>query len=345
VSARDKALALLVAVIWGLNFLAVRLALDAFPPFFLAALRYLLVGVPVVLLVPRPRAPWRWLVGYGLGFGALQFGLLFLAIDLGMPTGLSSVVLQMGAPMAIALGAVLLHERPTRQATVGAAVAVAGLALIGWERADGGGPLLPFALTLLAALGWALGSLSSRLAQPDSPLRFSLWMAVVPPIPLLLLSALMEGPATGWQAIDVAVRSAAYTALLALLYIVVFGTVLSAALWSALLKKHPAGVVAPFSMLVPVVGIAAAWVVLDERPSPWSVVGAAAVLAGVALGVLRRTPAAAPASDPYCSVAEGGMSAAPEPCRSDASAWESAAPTLTVVTGPDTKRNAEGGHG
>lgn len=297
-SAKDKTLAILVAVIWGLNFLAVRLALDAFPPFFLAALRYLLVAVPVILFVPRPQAPWRWLVGYGLGFGVLQFGLLFLAIDLGMPAGLSSVVLQMGAPMAIALGALLLHERPTPKATVGAVVAVFGLALIGWERAEGGGPLLPFALTLLAALGWALGSLSSRLAQPDSPLRFSLWMAVVPPVPLLLLSAIMEGPAAGWQALDLAIRSTAYIALLALLYIIAFGTVLSSALWSALLKKHPTGVVAPFSMLVPVVGIGAAWVVLDEQPSPWSIVGAVVVLVGVALGFLRRAPATAPASEP-----------------------------------------------
>ncbi len=288
---RDKGLALVVAVIWGLNFLAVRLALDAFPPFFLAALRYLLVAVPVVLLVPRPRVPWRWLVGYGLGFGVLQFGMLFLAIDLGMPTGLSSVVLQMGAPMAIALGALLLRERPSPQGVLGAGLAVAGLGLIGWERADGGGPFLPFVLTLFAALGWALGSLSSRLAQPDSALRFALWMAVVPPAPLLALSVVMEGPTAGWDATVEAVRTAAVSPLLALAYIVVLGTVVSAALWSALLKRYPAGVVAPFSMLVPVVGMAAAWAVLGERPSPWSLVGAAVVLVGVAVGMRRRVPA------------------------------------------------------
>lgn len=305
-STRDKALAVLVAVIWGLNFLAVRVALDAFPPFFLAALRYLLVAVPVLLLVPRPRVPWRWLVGYGLGFGVLQFGLLFLAIDLGMPTGLSAVVLQMGAPMAILLGVLLLGERPSRAGVAGALLAVLGLVLIGVERVDGGGALLPFVLTLLAALGWALGSLSSRLAQPDSALRFALWMTVVPPLPLLGLSAVMEGPTAGWDAGLAAVRDLAAGPLVALGYIVVLGTVVSAALWSALLKRHPAAVVAPYSMLVPVVGMAAAWVALAERPSALALVGAGAVLVGVAVGTLRRRVAApVPVPEPVLPEAAG----------------------------------------
>lgn len=290
-STRDKLLAVLVSIIWGLNFLAVRVALDAFPPFFLAALRYLLVAVPVLLFVPRPRVPWRWLVGYGLGFGVLQFGLLFLAIDLGMPTGLSAVVLQTGAPMAVVLGVVLLGERPSRRAVVGASIAVAGLVLVGIERAEGGGPFVPFALTLLAALGWALGSLSIRLAQPSSALRFALWMTVVPPVPLLALSAVMEGPTTGWVATADVVRGGTVAPLVALAYIVVLGTVVGAALWSSLLMRHPAAVVAPFSMLVPVVGMAAAWLVLKERPSAVAVIGAAAILLGVTVGMMRRAPA------------------------------------------------------
>jgi drug/metabolite transporter (DMT)-like permease len=102
---RDRLLAGLVAVLWGLNFLAVRIGLDHFPPFFLAALRYLVLAVPVVLFVPRPGLSVRWLLGYGLGFGTVQFGLLFLAIDIGMPAGLSSVVIQASAPLTVLLGA------------------------------------------------------------------------------------------------------------------------------------------------------------------------------------------------------------------------------------------------
>ena len=202
-TARDRMLAALVAVFWGLNFLAVRIGLDHFPPFFLAALRYLVLAVPVVLFVPFPDVRLRWLLGYGLGFGAFQFGLLFLAIDMGMPTGLSSVVVQASAPLTVLLGALLLSERVSGRGLVGIGLAVLGMVAIGVDRAQAT-TLLPMALTLLAALGWALGNLSSRLARPSSPLRFALWMSVVPPVPLLALSAAMEGPTTGWVALGAA---------------------------------------------------------------------------------------------------------------------------------------------
>lgn len=278
-------LAALVAVFWGLNFLAVRIGLDHFPPFFLAALRYLVLAVPVVLFVPFPDVRLRWLLGYGLGFGAFQFGLLFLAIDMGMPTGLSSVVVQASAPLTVLLGALLLSERVSGRGLVGIGLAVLGMVAIGVDRAQAT-TLLPMALTLLAALGWALGNLSSRLARPSSPLRFALWMSVVPPVPLLALSAAMEGPTTGWVALGAALGPQGWPGLAALAYIVLLGTVAGSGIWTALLKRYPAGMVAPFSMLVPVVGIAAAWLVLSERPSVLALAGAALVIAGVGVGTL-----------------------------------------------------------
>ncbi|NUP17921.1 MAG: EamA family transporter, partial [Streptomyces sp.] len=191
-SVRDRSLAAFVALLWGLNFLAVRIGLDHYPPFFLSALRFVVLAVPVVLFVPRPKAPLRWLVLYGLGFGALQFGLLFLAIDQGMPSGQASVVVQAAAPFTMLLGAALLGERISRRQLGGIALAVLGMTVIAVERARSAA-LLPLLLTVLAALGWALGNIASRQARPDHPLRFALWMAVVPPVPLLALSAVMEG--------------------------------------------------------------------------------------------------------------------------------------------------------
>jgi drug/metabolite transporter (DMT)-like permease len=177
--------------------------------------------------------------------------------------------------------------------------------------------LLPVSLTVLAALGWALGSLSSRLARPASPLRFALWMAVVPPLPLLALSAALEGPGASWQAVRTSWQRDALPALGALLFIVVLGTVVSSAMWSHLLARHPASTVAPFSMLVPVVGMAAAWAFLGEEPSPATLVGGALVLAGVVVGTLqwRRagaadTPPAAPPAEPPATAGVGGSTRA-----------------------------------
>lgn len=298
VTTRDRLLALLVAVLWGLNFLAIRVGLDHFPPFFFAALRFLVLAVPVLLFIPRPAVRWRWLLLYGTGFGTLQFAFLFLALASGMPTGLASLVLQASAPLTVLLGAVLLHEHVSLRQLLGISLAALGMTVIAWDRAATAA-LLPVLLTLLAALGWAMGNLGNRLAEPDSSLRLTLWMTTVPPLPLLALSALVEGPTAGWEATARIFSPTGWPGLAALVYTVLLGTLAGTGIWTALHSRYPAGVVAPFSLLVPVVGMAAAWAALGEVPSPVSVLGGVVVIAGVLLGLPRRyEPAPAAVREP-----------------------------------------------
>lgn len=281
---RDRCLAVVVAVLWGANFIAIHVGLEHFPPVFLAGLRMLVLAVPTVLLVPRPRVPLRWLVGYGLGFGTVQFLFLFLGMYAGMPTGLASLVLQASGPFTLVLGALLLRERVTRRQWAGIGVAVAGLASIALVRAQSAA-LLPVALTLLGALGWAAGNLCNRLAQRDgtavNPLHLTLWMTVVPPVPLLAASAAVEGPATGWIATADTLTWDGLPGLGALVYLSVVATALAAGIWTALMRRYPAGLVAPHSLLVPVVGMTLAMVLLGERPSTVELVAGVVVVGGV----------------------------------------------------------------
>lgn len=280
---RDRLLALTVAVLWGLNFPAIHLSLEQFPPFFLVALRFAVLAVPTLLLVPRPRVRVRWLIGYGVGFGVLQFAFLYLAMDAGMPTGLASLVLQASAPFTVLLGAVWLRERITARQAVGVAVAICGLGGIAALRAGSGAAagLLPVVLTLCGGLGWAFGNVSSRQAHPDSPLRFMLWMSVVPPLPMLALSLVVDGPAAIGRSLTTLGTATGAWALAGLAFTVLVATVVGSGIWTALLARHPSGVVAPFSMLVPVVGIGASWAFLHERPSPAELALGALAVTGV----------------------------------------------------------------
>jgi drug/metabolite transporter (DMT)-like permease len=286
----DRLLAALVAVLWGANFLAIHVGLQHFPPLFLAALRFAVIALPTVLFVPRPQVRLRWLLGYGLGFGTLQFLFLFVAMDVGMPTGLASLVLQASAPFTVVLGAVLLRERLTVRQGIGIGLAVLGLAAIAVSRAQTAA-LVPVLLTLAGALGWALGNLCSRLAAPPIPLHLTLWMSVVPPVPLLAASWVVEGPAAGWDALRAAVTPSGLPGLLAVAYIAVLATVLGSGIWTALMRRHPAGVVAPWSLLVPVVGMGLAALVLRERPSAVELVAAVVIVGGVVLGTPRTVRA------------------------------------------------------
>ncbi len=268
---------------WGVNFLAIHLSLQQFPPLFLVVLRFTLLAVPTILFVPRPDVPLRWLIGYGLGFGVIQFTFLYTGMAAGMPTGLASLVLQASGPFTLALGAVLLRERVRLVQWAGIALAVLGMALVGFSRA-GTAQLWPFVLVLVGALGWALGNLSSRLAKPAKPLHLAMWMSVVVPVPMLALSLVVEGPRAIGHSLATSLSAAAVPAWAGLVYTVVIATVAGSGVWTWLLARHPAGVVAPFSMLVPVVGILTAAIVLGERPNLLEYVGGAIVVTGVIVG-------------------------------------------------------------
>ncbi|GAB2476759.1 EamA family transporter [Xylanimonas ulmi] len=293
---RHRLIAVAVAVLWGLNFVAIDATLDQFPPLLAVALRFAVIAVPTVLLVPWPRVPVRWWLLYGAGFGVLQFLFLYAGMAAGMPAGIASLVLQCSAPFTVLLGAALLREPLRARQLVGVAVAVAGLVVVGRERWAAAG-LAPFLLVIAGGLGWAFGNLGNRLAvasAPDvKPLRLVLWMSVVPPVPMAAASLAFEGPTAIAASFTTLGSRTGALALGGLAYTVLLGTLLGSGLWTALMARHPAGRVAPYSMLVPVVGVTAAWLALGETPSVGELAGSALVVAGVLWAGRRAAPKSA----------------------------------------------------
>jgi len=105
------ALAVLVAAIWGLNFVVIEVGLEDFPPLLLSALRYALAALPLIVLGGMPALRWRWVLAVGVAIGVVKFSLLFIGMDVGMPAGLASLVLQAQALFTVVLAAVVLRER------------------------------------------------------------------------------------------------------------------------------------------------------------------------------------------------------------------------------------------
>jgi len=286
-SPRDRLLAVLVAVCWGLNFPATALALDHFPPFFMVALRFALIAIPTVLFVPRPQIEFRWLLGAGLGIGLLQFAFLYAGMAAGMPSGLASLVLQASAPFTVLIAGIWLRERITPRQAAGIAIAVLGLAAIAVHRAQVAA-LLPVILTLCGALGWAIGNISTRKAEAPNPFRLTLWMSVVPPVPMLALALLVEGPERIGDSLATSFTLDALPAVLGLLYIVLIATLVGYGIWGGLLKRNPSSVVAPFSMLVPVVGVLASWLAFGEVIDQVELIAGIFVVGGVLFASTRR---------------------------------------------------------
>jgi O-acetylserine/cysteine efflux transporter len=122
-SPRDLALTLAVVAVLGYTFVPIKVALREVPPFTLVALRFLLAAVPMVFFVRRPAMPWRDVALYGFAIGVCQFGLLFLGIKLGMPAGLSSLVIQIQVFFTIGLAVAFSGDHLHRHNMIGAAIA------------------------------------------------------------------------------------------------------------------------------------------------------------------------------------------------------------------------------
>lgn len=275
---RHVLLAVLVAVGWGVAFVATRIGLDGFTPSQLAALRFAVAALPAVALA-RPPLPWGSLAAVGLALFAGQFLLQFTGIALGMPAGLAAIVVHTQALFTVAFAAMALGERPTRRQLAGILLAAAGLGAIA-TTVGADLTAVGLALTLLSAVSWAIGNvLLKRLPQVDL-LALVVWLSLVPPLVAMPLSAALDGPA----ALPAAMWTASWRGWAAVVYLGMVATVGAYAGWSHLLRIYPAAAVAPFSLLVPFVAAGAAALVLGERFGPRRLCGMALVLAG--LGVI-----------------------------------------------------------
>src|SRR4051812_35052812 len=173
---RHALLAVAVAATWGLNFVIIDVGLEEVPPLLLCAARFALVAVPLVFFVPRPPIPWRLLAGIGVALGVVKFGLLFTSMDVGMPAGLASVVLQAQAPFTLLLAAAVIRERPSGPQVAGLLTALGGIAVIA-AQGDGGVTAAGLTLCVAAAAAWSVANLLMKKASGAEPLPLMVWIS------------------------------------------------------------------------------------------------------------------------------------------------------------------------
>ena len=274
-------LALLVAIIWGINFIFVKFSLEVFSPLLLCALRFILASIPAVFFIKPPAVPFKMVILYGLVVFALQFSLVFIGMNVGMTPGMASIIMQAQVFFSLFFAVFFLGEKPNIGQVVAAVIAFTGIGLVAMHF-DTNISLLGFICILAAAAALGVGNLITKKMNRVNMMALVVWGCFVASIPTLILSLLIEGP----DSIVYSYHHLTWLSTTSLLYIVFVSTWIGYGVWNWLLSRYSVGVVVPFALLVPVFGLLSSVLILGEPFQLWKLVAGLLVISGLYINLL-----------------------------------------------------------
>jgi drug/metabolite transporter (DMT)-like permease len=284
-----------VYILWGSTYLAIRFAIATLPPLLMAGARHLIAGL---ILYPLARMQTKEQPTRANWFAVALMGALLLLGGNGgvswseqiVPSGVAALLVA-----SVSLWMVIIEwlrpggTRPTRRIIIGLVLGFLGLIFLVGPSKLGGGRVNPIGATvlLLASLSWAIGSVSARhLKLPRSPLLVTGMQSLFGGA-LLILASTLFGRGASVRLATVSARS-----LLALSYLVVFGSLLGLSAYNWLLHHASPARVATYAYVNPIVAMLLGWAFAGEAITPRTLLAAAVIIAGVVLVISasQKTP-------------------------------------------------------
>jgi len=273
-------LVLLVVVIWGVNFLFVKIGLTEISPLLLCTLRFVLAAFPAIFFVKPPKIPFKLIVGYGIFMFVLQFGFIFLGMDIGMTPGMASLIMQVQIVFSLLFSAIFLGERPTLYQLVGSCISFLGIALVGGHL-DADISLLGFICILAAAASWGFGNLITKKINAVDLISVIVWGSFVAIFPMLLFALMFEG----WANVIKSYHQLTWMGMGSLAYIVYVSTWIGYGAWTWLIGRYSVGLIVPFALLIPVVSMLGSSLLMGEPFQSWKLVAGLLVISGLGINL------------------------------------------------------------
>lgn len=279
----DILLGVLVAAAWGVNFTFVKLGLNELPPLLLCGLRFLFVSIPLVFFLKIPKVPIKSLIIYSTLTFVLQFSLLFLALQLGMPAGASSLVFQIQIFISIFIAAVVFSEKPSFLQITGGIIAFIGIGFV-WLDIDEPTTMIGLGIEIVAATCWAIGNIYSKKMVNAGSFSLVAWSCLFATPPVLLLSLIFEGPSL----IVSSIQHATWISVMSVAYTTYISTGFGYVLWNRLLKAYPISKVIPFTLLIPVFGLMFAIIIFNEPLTNNKIIATLLIISGLSVNLITQ---------------------------------------------------------
>ncbi|PLY05022.1 MAG: permease [Arcobacter sp.] len=273
-------LALLVVLIWGVNFSVIKFGLEELPPILFSSLRFFIVAIPIVFFIPFPKTSIWNVLGVGVFLGVLKFSFLFIAMREDASAGISSLLLQAQVIFTILLSMIIFKEKISSSQLIGMTIALIGFSFF-FFTVNTNITFFGLVLILSAAIFWSISNIIMKQVKDVNLLHFMVWVSLVPPLPLFILSYIYESQ----EPLSIILNSSMKT-WLSLAFTGYISTLVAFAIWGWLLKNFNASVVTPFALAIPVVGIISSSILLGEELNIIETIGAILILFGLFISVL-----------------------------------------------------------
>jgi O-acetylserine/cysteine efflux transporter len=274
-------LALLVIVLWGINFIFVTLGLDEISPLLLCALRFFFASIPAVFFIKPPAVPFKIIALYGLVMFALQFSLVFMGLYVGMTPGMASLIMQTQVFFSMFFASIFLGEKLSLGQIIGALIAFSGIGVVALH-CDQNVSILGFFFIIGGAAAWGVGNLINKKIRVTNLIPVVVWSSFIACLPMFLLALLFEGPSSFVYTYE----HLSSKGIGSLIYIVYASTWIGYGVWSWLISRHPVGVVVPYTLLIPVVGIISSVLVFNEPFQLWKLIACLLVTSGLCINII-----------------------------------------------------------
>lgn len=283
---KEHLLAIAVVLIWGFNFVVIRWGVEDVHPMTMTLLRFLLTAIPMIFIVKKPDIAMRYVITYGVLFGTGVWGLANLAVFLGTPAGIASLLLQMSPFLTVLAAVVVFKENLKTKQVVGIIIALSGFFAICIFKSDSLS-YVSLGLMIMAAIFWTICNIIIKIAKPKDVVSFTVWSSLFVPVPILLLSivyALFYG-----VEFNTLVQMPNLKGWVSIVFQALVVTLFGYAVWTRLISVHGLAKVTPYSLLVPISGLFFGWLLYGEVLSMIELIGSGLVLLGLILLTVNFT--------------------------------------------------------